>query len=326
MLNDQTVAAALSSKIFNLIILPTEKCNFRCTYCYEDFEFGRMSGSVATAIKRLISRRISGLSSLSISWFGGEPLLAKDIVQDIGSFSHKICEERGVRFRASFTTNGYLLTPDLFSYFLDISHREYQITLDGDEEWHDRTRVQANRKATFSKIWSNLISYKNISGNFSIMLRLHVHRDNIESQKRLYARLQSEILDDKRFYTYFHKVSNLSPDRKIDEGVLDRKSYLDAIEYITNSAAGANAKKPKSEEHLDGYICYAAKPNSLMIRANGDIGKCTVALNDDRNRIGRINGDGTLELSNAKLQRWFHGYSDMSEQALGCPLSTLSNH
>jgi uncharacterized protein len=35
------VGAALSPRFQQLTILPTEKCNFRCTYCYEDFELGK---------------------------------------------------------------------------------------------------------------------------------------------------------------------------------------------------------------------------------------------------------------------------------------------
>ena len=37
------IAEAISPRIQELILLPTEKCNFRCTYCYEDFELGKMS-------------------------------------------------------------------------------------------------------------------------------------------------------------------------------------------------------------------------------------------------------------------------------------------
>lgn len=60
-----------------------------------------------------------------------------------------------------------------------------------------------------------------------------------------------------------------------------------------------------------------------MVRANGGIGKCTVALGDARNDIGRLNEDGSLDISNEKLRRWFAGFSHLSEQTLGCPLSVL---
>lgn len=325
MISDLSIAEALSPRALSLILLPTEKCNFRCTYCYEDFSIGRMQASVISGIKALLNNRIKEIDRLSISWFGGEPLLAKSVVLDIGSFAHNLCNNYGVNFQAGFTTNGYLLDFDLFKSLLRISHVDYQITLDGDEEWHNKTRVLANRKPTFDVIWSNLVSYKRARENFSITLRLHVHRDNVESLRRLKKRLEKEILDDPRFRIYFHKVSNLSSDFVINETVLKRDEYLSAINYISDGQQIQKAPVGAiSEEHLDGYICYAAKPNSLMIRANGTIGKCTVALNDGQNSIGRIKSDGTLDIENEKLRVWMNGFATLSEKTLSCPLSELA--
>jgi uncharacterized protein len=39
--SDAQIAATISRKVQQLIILPTEKCNFRCSYCYEDFMIGK---------------------------------------------------------------------------------------------------------------------------------------------------------------------------------------------------------------------------------------------------------------------------------------------
>jgi len=49
----------------------------------------------------------------------------------------------------------------------------------------------------------------------------------------------------------------------------------------------------------EDQICYAAKSNTLMIRADGTIGKCTVNFNDPRNNFGNISSynwkESTLE-------------------------------
>jgi len=41
--NASAVRATLNPKSLELTLYPTEKCNFRCVYCYEDFALGRMT-------------------------------------------------------------------------------------------------------------------------------------------------------------------------------------------------------------------------------------------------------------------------------------------
>jgi uncharacterized protein len=72
------------------------------------------------------------------------------------------------------------------------------------------------------------------------------------------------------------------------------------------------------------YICYAAKPNSLLIRSNGRIGKCTVAFDDQRNDIGQINPDGTITVDNEKLQPWIRGLGTLELLDVGCPIQKMS--
>ncbi len=57
-----------------LILLASEDCNFRCTYCYEDFARGTMLPEVREGVKNLVRKRIRKLNRLQVSWFGGEPL------------------------------------------------------------------------------------------------------------------------------------------------------------------------------------------------------------------------------------------------------------
>ena len=73
-------------------MLPTEQCNFRCTYCYEKFIGKFFSKENINSIKMLISKRASELKQLRIGWFGGEPLLAKKIVYEISE--HAISEAK----------------------------------------------------------------------------------------------------------------------------------------------------------------------------------------------------------------------------------------
>jgi uncharacterized protein len=53
----EQIGNCLSNKVQELTLFPTEKCNFRCTYCYEDFLIGKMPKKVIEGVKNLIRSR-----------------------------------------------------------------------------------------------------------------------------------------------------------------------------------------------------------------------------------------------------------------------------
>ena len=82
-IDPKVLLSCLSNESLHLVLFPTEACNFRCVYCYEDFRLGRMEPWVVSGVKGLVARRAPGLRNLFLSWFGGEPLLAPDIIEDV---------------------------------------------------------------------------------------------------------------------------------------------------------------------------------------------------------------------------------------------------
>src|SRR5688500_5141317 len=95
----------------DLTVTVTGRCNFRCTYCYEDFSHGRMTPEVVNGIKQLLRRRATGLEELVLRFFGGEPLLELDLALDIAAHARRLSLSHGFELRGAVTTNGWLLTP-----------------------------------------------------------------------------------------------------------------------------------------------------------------------------------------------------------------------
>lgn len=340
------IASILSPKIQQLIILPTEKCNFRCTYCYEDFQIGKMKEAVQLSIERFITRRVSELTHLSIDWFGGEPLVAKKVVLRLASHASRLCQDQGVSFRGGLTTNAYLLEPDLFAELVSYDQRFYQITFDGWEEGHDVLRKRADGGGTFDRIWRNVLATRANPEAFTIQFRIHVRRDNLPSLETLIDNIAREFGADPRYVLDFEHLRDLggeggkSVDRPLSRSeVSDIESVLRAryalvvaqAAAVTAGASARTARQPLPDPTqpepggADPYICYAAKPNSLLIRADGRIGKCTVALTDDRNTVGSINPDGTVSIDNAQLRPWVRGLSTLDPKALECPLGGMAH-
>lgn len=320
----EQIANALDPQYLNLILFPTENCNFRCTYCYEDFELGKMNSDVVDGIKALIKNRVPKLKHLKISWFGGEPLAAKDIIYDISThiadlqkrYSHLI-------YTANMTTNGSLLNEVTFKKLSSLGVQFYQISLDGDEETHNQSRINAIGKGTFNSIWKNLLCIRNyIDMDIHVMIRIHFSPENYLKIIPLIKKINDELADDPRFSVYFKPIERLggASDEKIQVFANESEKY-DVISLLRRHLKKATMISTLSSE--SDYVCYASRANSLAIRSNGDIAKCTVALSDERNRIGHLNKDGTVEIDQALLRPWLKGLQSQDDLELACPYSTM---
>ncbi len=318
------IARCFDNTTQEIIILPTEKCNFRCSYCYEDFTIGKMKPWLIKSINKFIANRVKNIKHLSLSWFGGEPLLAKKICLEIIEKAYNNCKLNDVSISGSFTTNGYLLTNELVEKLAEFHHANFQITLDGSMDEHNKTRVLANGKETFKKIWSNIINLKNSDINFNITLRLHISHQNYFSMKRLVQSISKTMGKDKRFDVHFHKITNLGGPNTTNLTILDGKKYSDIVDEFQN-ILNINYNSELSL-HKDRNICYAAKPNSILVRADGRIGKCTVAFDNPQNTIGNFNTDGTININNNKLQPWLKGFDSANPHTLSCPVTALNDN
>lgn len=271
--------------------------------------------------------------------------MAKDVVLRLSSYASRLCNAHGVKLSGALTTNAYVLDLALFEELLSFDQRFFQITLDGWGEGHDAVRRLANRRGTFERIWGNLCATKATSSDFEILIRIHVRRDNYASVETLVDNIAEVFGGDPRYSLDFEHLRNLGGEggksvnlplsltelREIEGRMRARFDAAVASMRGTGQPASRSVpparigeQKPSDAPGAAPYICYAAKPNSLLIRADGRIGKCTVALNDERNTIGRIGPDGLLAIDSGLLRPWVRGLADLDAQALECPLRGLA--
>lgn len=350
----EQIAGCITSRRLDLTILPTEKCNFRCTYCYEDFLIGRMPQDVRDGVKNLISRRAPELEELSFSWFGGEPLVASSVIFEIAEHAMALSKEHGFVISGGLTTNAYNLTPDVLGRLVSLNQDFFQITLDGWKEAHDITRKRADGAGTFDVIWKNLCDAAETDIKFEFLLRIHVTDANFESLKVLCREIHSKFGKDDRFRLDFQDVRDLGGDGGQTVVSVPAKQFKAMVAELLAISQGGDAGADESSaneeirqkynlETLDiktgesaagrraydikkglPYICYAAKPNHYLIRADGRVGKCTVALDSPKNALGRIHKDGTLSIDQEMARRWYGGLADLDVDKLGCPLPFVS--
>lgn len=106
----------------SVMLIVTRKCNFRCSYCYEEYSNKDMSQNVFNDVTSFIidQIKIHNYKNVYISFFGGEPtLMAKEINKFMsGLLSENRKLERPANIRAVMTTNGYLLSPKIIEEFI----------------------------------------------------------------------------------------------------------------------------------------------------------------------------------------------------------------
>lgn len=320
-----TKIAARSNRNFHLIILPTEKCNFRCTYCYEDYAAGRMKKETIQGIKALLERRCAeeDLEFLNVGWFGGEPLLAKDIILEIAEYAKSLSQKYPrLSYIGDMTTNGYLLDYKTLTALEDVGVRDYQISLDGHREVHNQSRIRADGASTYDQIWANLLTIRDSSLPVHVVLRVHFTVDTLQLIDPLLEEIRKEFIHDQRFSVFFKAVERLGGPNDAEIKIFSETEKEEAVKLLKTKLYGENL--PVSPPHIQpGDICYASRPNSLVIRANGDVGKCTVALYDERNKIASLKPDGTLEIIPGRLAPWIRGLKTLDLATLACPLANL---
>lgn len=296
------------SDTLQLILLASEECNFRCTYCYESFKRGTMEPWVREAVIALAKQQIEQLRYLQISWFGGEPLLGMEAIRDISPVLQQMALENKVNYSSDMTTNGFLLDQRTLQELLGYGIRSFQITLDGSPKDHDSKRMQKNGATSFDTIYQNLMSAHALTDTFSIIIRINFDQNNIDQIQDLFNLLKTDFSNDARFHILLFPIGRWggSNDEKLN--VCGSNGFANQLE-MENLAISMGLKTQSRLSSMqaknDMGVCYAARPYSMIIGANGTIMKCTVALDKmEDNIIGKLFPNGMAQINQERLEKW----------------------
>ena len=174
-----------------LTICPTLACNLDCPYCYQDHGRGSMTPKTQDDTIALAERMLkaSGARKLMIRWYGGEPLLCPDIIEQMSIRLMALAERYGAEYKAWILTNGYLLTQDICDMLGRVRVTSAQITIDGTEKTHNATRHLTGGGGTFDRITTNL---RTLRIPFKVKVRCNLHNGN-EKEKDEVEKLVEEL-------------------------------------------------------------------------------------------------------------------------------------
>lgn len=297
----------LEESILRLIILPTEKCNFKCLYCYEEFKNGKMSLDTQNNLVRYVQKNIMKFSSMEVRWFGGEPLEALDVIESLSKEFIRICKNAKRPYSASMTTNGYNLSLENFKKLYKLHVYNYQITVDGIQKTHDRQRVLVNGIGTFERIIKNLVCIKeNIhSGIPRFTIRTNFTKytaQYIDEYLEYFSRLFAE---DNRFSFSIQKASDWGGERvkEMCDNLIEDDFYAKILDYISKKQNKLDFSTHGALMNGSTCVCYANKRNSFVIGSNGYIYKCTGDFRFCENHIGQLK-NGEMDIDDNLHAQW----------------------
>lgn len=133
-----------NSNLRTLLLQVTQNCNQRCNYCVYSGKYNnrihstnRMSFEMAKKGIDLILRHSKDTEILFFGFYGGEPLLEKELITQCIKYIEENGEGKTIQY--SITTNGTLLTEDIVEFF--VKHNvSLTISLDGPAEIHNKNR------------------------------------------------------------------------------------------------------------------------------------------------------------------------------------------
>jgi len=126
------------SRVQAICLAVTHRCNLNCQYCFES-AYPERESDMSLDNARAALRLFPEDSDMSISFFGGEPLLQFDLIRQIVGDAERMAADRKVNISFHITTNGTLLTREI-SEFLDAHGFSMIVSLDGEKVIHNSCR------------------------------------------------------------------------------------------------------------------------------------------------------------------------------------------
>ena len=162
-------------------------CNLSCKYCFaEEGEYhGQRVVMPLEVGKQALDFLVANSGSrrnLEVDFFGGEPLMNWQVVQELVSYGRSLEEKNGKKFRFTMTTNGVLLDEEKMEY-LNREMSNVVLSIDGRPEVHDFMRPFPSGAGSYDKILPKFQEFAKRRGEKDYYVRGTFTRHNLDFSK-----------------------------------------------------------------------------------------------------------------------------------------------
>jgi len=272
------------SSTLKIVIMPTTDCNARCQYCIGKGNFREtMTLETAKKVVEFIVGEAEGYKAIRLDWYGGEPLIKKDLIT-------YICDEiqqslPNVTLTSVITTNLVLLNEELIDVAIKSWHiKKVNVTIDGDEFEHNSRKKYLNTQFNGYKHTIKCIQLL-LEKGVTVFCRYNIDRNNVTKLSAAINEI-TPFVKNRLFYFF---VSPLRGDNEFTEFFSTdeyNNLFLETGELLNQSGIHNTVDSfvPKA---MRGY-CIAKNQNCFVIAPNGMLHRCNLGLLDDSTATGSV--------------------------------------
>lgn len=305
-----------ASGIRNMMILPNNVCNFKCTYCYS--AEGRSGKTIEldklkSAIRYFLDSTRAQGERLTISVLGGgEPLLSWHLVKSALDLAYELAEQRGQKLPVSIVTNGSIITDEILDYF---KLREISLSVSFDI----LPEIQNMQRGHYDMVVNNINHFT----DFGIDLAFNtvITRENVGRM--------DEML--RAIVAYTPKVKKVSFKSLISNNYFkdadERKEYY--RNFVDNFFKALDLAKRLgiwlTSPYFNNALCLSDRfcPGKFVVTSDGDISIChCVGSRKDRLYdkfiFGQISSDGKVAVDENKLDKILSHDHKRNERCKDC--------
>lgn len=296
-------------KAMVMTIAPTMACNFGCDYCFQgqNKPSETMGRPVQDAIVDFVdSAGAQGVKSFAVAWYGGEPLLRRNVIEQLSDRLIATADQHGMSYTGMIVTNAYKLDLEAARSLHQRRVSWVQITLDGTPEYHDTRRYLLGGQGSFERIIKNLRDIVDeVPMQYSV--RVNIDDRNHNDIKKLIDFMAEVGLGHRpNLSMYFAPVEALTEGcHSVSDVTLGKAAYgqLEAELYRHGYRAGLVPLPYPPRFH---GTCGAVRPNGLVVLPNGDVHKCWDTVSWPEKKSGSILAPEQLLKSevSAKWEKW----------------------
>lgn len=316
-----------TDEFLRFTIVMTTACNFACTYCYQNQIIPIMRNESSQNISYNMIDDILKVTknyfeskkprTLSVTFYGGEPLLEFEKMIKLSDEFQKLCKEYDVFYDPFVVTNGYNLTKERAKRLSEVGIKSVIITVDGQKDLHDKYRPLKSGNGTYNTLVKNIQDVQDV---IHVQIRTNISKDSVLSVKEMIK----EFVQRKLKVTFDFQMVEIVPGtpNSFKDQTLTLEEFADVEVRLYEEVLKYFPKYPFNPFKKVRFArCDALCQNSLVVDTDGHLFKCWGEVGSSNKNVGKIH-DGKIKL-NHRLERWTSWSPFENERCKNCEILPL---